>query len=357
MSGREAAGEGGKGAAAARKRWWVPLLKLVLTVGVTWLILRGAGIRLAEVGPEDWALVRPRVPYLVLSVALLFATFGIAAALWSRNLAEFGERRVGVVEGAAILLIANLGRYVPGKILALAGVAVLARRRGMSGVRATGAAVTAQMVNLLGAAVVGVWVVVWSAGLSEAWMIAGGAAIVAGLTGFLYFGGAGALIRWVLRRSGHAGELPDASGRSLLLLLPGYVAGWVVHGAAFVCLSRGLGLAPPLGFGVGTTAFAAAYFMGYVVMVAPGGIGIRESGLTLFLTPVLGMEGAVVLAVLQRVWIMAVELVGAAAGAVVLRRPGAPMSAGAGTKVAEPSALAPSQPETDVAAPAPGSTP
>ena len=162
-------------------------------------------------------MVRLDVPFLVLSVALLFVTFAIAAALWSRNLVEFGERRVGVAEGAAILLIANLGRYVPGKILALAGVAVLARRRGMSGVRATGAAVTAQMVNLLGAAAVGGWVAVWSAeslrgveGCGGAWQS------WPGWRGFCTSVGRGPCCAGSLRRSGHTGDLPDPSGRSLL---------------------------------------------------------------------------------------------------------------------------------------------
>ena len=354
MSGRESAGEGGKGGADARKRWWALLVKLVLTVGVTWLILWGAGIRLAEVGTVDWGAVRLDVPYLVLSVALLFVTFGVAAVLWSRNLVEFGERGVGVAEGAAILLIANLGRYVPGKILALAGVAVLARRRGMSGVRATGAAVTAQMVNLLGAAAVGGLVFVWSAELSEAWLVAGSAAIVAGLVGFLYFGGAGALLQWALRRSGYTGDLPDPSGRSLLRLLPGYILNWLIHGAAFVCLSRGLGM--EIGFGVGITAFPAAYFVGYVIMIAPGGIGIREGALTWLLTPILGAEASLVLSVLQRVWITAAELIGAAAGAVVLRRPIVPAPARNGTEVAEAASLTPSQPEPESPEPATGST-
>ena len=334
MSCRESAGEGGKGVSAARRRWWVPLVKLILTVGVTWLILRGAGIRLAEVGTVDWRVVRLDVPYLVLSVVLLFVTFGLAAVLWSRNLVEFGERGVGVAEGAAILLIANLGRYVPGKILALAGVAVLARRRGMSGVRATGAAVTAQMVNLLGAAAVGGLVFVWWTGADKAWAVALGLAVVAGLLAFLYFGGAGALLRWGLRRSGHTGELPDTSGRSLLRLLPGYILNWLVHGAAFVCLSRGLGL--DIGFGIGTTAFAAAYFLGYVFMIAPGGIGIRESGLMGLLTPILGFEASFVLSILQRVWITAAELLGAALGAFVLRRPTVATPPQSETEVAEP---------------------
>lgn len=319
MTGRETPARGGQPGAAGRRRWWVTPVKLVLTVGVTWLILRGAGVRLSEVGTVDWRLVRLNVPYLVLSVALVFVTFAVTAALWSRNLVEFGERRVGVVEGAAVLLIANLGRYVPGKILALAGVAVMARRRGISGVRATAAAVTAQMVNLLAAAAVGGWVAVWSAGLSEAWQVGVGVGMVAALGGFLYFGGAGALLRWVLRRSGHAGDLPDPSGLALLLLLPGYILNWLVFGAAFVCLGRGLGM--ELGFGIGITAFAAAYFAGYLMVFAPAGLGVRESSLIGLLTPILGAEASVILSALQRVWITAIELVAASAGAFVLRKP------------------------------------
>lgn len=347
MSGQGVAGEGGTGGRIARKRWWVLPVKLVLTVGVTWLILWGAGIRLAEVGKVEWGLVRLDVPYLLLSVALLFATFGIAAVLWSRNLVEFGERRVGVVEGSAILLIANLGRYVPGKVLALAGVAVLARRRGMSGVRATGAAVTAQMVNLLGAAAVGGWVVVWWVDASRTWEVALGAVVAAGLLAFLYFGGAGTLLRWILRRSGHTGELPDPSGRSLLRLLPGYVLNWMVHGAAFFCLSRGLGL--DIGFWKATTAFAAAYFLGYVIMIAPGGLGVRESGLTALLTPVLGFDASLILAALQRVWITGAELLGAAAGVVVLRRPAVASPSEAGKGIVEPATTASPHPATDAA--------
>lgn len=334
MTGRESPAGSGQPSAAGRKRWWVTPVKLILTVGVTWLILRGAGVRLSEVGTVDWRLVRPNVPYLVLSVALVFVTFAVTAALWSRNLVEFGERRVGVVEGAAVLLIANLGRYVPGKILALAGVAVMARRRGISGVRATAAAVTAQMVNLLAAAAVGGWVAVWSAGLSEAWQVGVGVGMVAALGGFLYFGGAGALVRWVLRRSGHDRNLPDPSGRALLLLLPGYIVNWLVFGAAFVCLGRGLGM--EFGFGIGITAFAAAYFAGYLAVFAPAGLGIRESSLLGLLTPVLGAEASLILAALQRVWITAAELVAASAGAFALRKPARAAPHSGDTEGAEP---------------------
>lgn len=310
---------------AAPRRWWAPLVKLLLTVVMTWLILRGAGIGLAEAWTVDWTLVQLRATPLVLSVALLAVAFVISAALWSRILVAFGESRIGMGEGAAILLIANLGRYLPGKIAQLAGVAVLARYRGLSAVRATAAAATAQIINLLGAAAVGGWVVLRSGDVAERWGLVWGFAVAAGLVAFLYLGGAGVLLRWIVRRSGQTGELPYPDGRRLLLLLPGYILNWLICGAAFVLLSRGLGL--ELGFWSGTTAFAAAYFAGYVALFAPAGIGVREGVLAAFAAASLGLEAGVVLAALQRVWITAVELAGAAVGAFVLRGPAARASA------------------------------
>ena len=96
---------------AARKRWWLPLVKLALTVAVTWLILRGAGIRLSEVWTVDWALVQLD--------AALSAPVRCAAL---RDLRDY--RRAVVPEpggnsmdaglawprGPAILLIGNLGK-------------------------------------------------------------------------------------------------------------------------------------------------------------------------------------------------------------------------------------------------------
>ena len=313
--------DGSRGSAAWR-RWWAAPVKLVLTVGVTWLILHVAGVGLEDLRTVDWTVVRPHPPLLVLSVVLIFATFAIAAALWCRILQVFGEARIGVADGAAILLIANLGRYVPGKILQLAGVAVLARRRGLSAVGATAAAVTAQILNLLGAVTVGGWVALSSADPAQGPRLALGVAALVALAAFLYFGGAGVLLRWILGRTGHTGDLPQPEGRELLLLLPGYILNWVAHGAAFVCLSRGLGLDP--GFWAGTTAFAAAYFTGYIMLFAPAGIGVRESWLVVLLTPLLGPEASLVLAALQRVWITGAELGGAAIGAFVLRGPVAP---------------------------------
>ena len=303
----------------AARRWWIALLKVVLAVGLTWLILRGAGLTLAEAWRVDWSVVRPNVPFLVLSVALLFVTFAIPAALWSRVLVAFGDRRVPVMQGTAILMLANMGRYVPGKVVQVAGMAALARRAGLSAVRATGAAIVAQILSLIAAAILGGWVAYQSGGPAGPWGLAVGIGAVLAMGSFLYFGGARALMQWILKRGGHEGDLPAAAGRRLFVWLPGYVAYWIVVGAAFASLAGGLGLPVPVGFA--TTAFAAAYFAGYISLL-PAGIGVREGSLVFLLTPLLGLGPSLVLATLQRVWITAAEIVGAAGSAVLLRRPG-----------------------------------
>ena len=305
--------------AAGPRRWWILLVKVVLAVGLTWLILRGAGLTLAEAWNVDWSVVRPNVPFLVLSVALLFATFAIPAVLWSRILVALGDKQVPVVRGTAILLLANMGRYVPGKVVQVAGLAVLARRAGLSALRATGAAMVAQILNLIAAAILGGWVAYQVGGSTRTWGLVVGIGAVLAMCAFLYFGGAAVLMQWILKRVGHEGELPAAAGRRLLLWLPGYVFYWVVVGAAFACLAAGLGLPVPVGFA--TTAFAAAYFAGYISFL-PAGIGVREGSLVLLLTPLLGPGPSLVLAALQRVWITAAELVGAAASTVLLRKLG-----------------------------------
>ncbi len=323
-------GSGGSSPGAKRRdphpgRWGVPRWvlaagKLALTALVTWLILRGAGVQLEEAWRIDWTAVRPDPPLLALSVLLCLPAFVLAAALWSRILEDFGEARMAIAAASAILVVANLGRYLPGKVAQLGGVAVLARREGVSAVRAGAAAVTAQLLNLLAAAIVGAWALARWPG-AEGWggAAAGlGAAVALGI--FLGRGGAGRGLRWLLRRRGHTEGLPRTGGRRMLALLPGYVVIWGFYGAGMLWLARGLGM--DLRFGAITVSFAASYLAGYLAIVAPAGIGVRESTLVFLLTPHLGPEASVLLAAAQRIWITAIELAAAAAGLLLLARSG-----------------------------------
>ena len=243
-------------------------------------------------------------------MVLLLTAFVLTSWFWSGLLAGFGEPRLGLASAASMVLIANLGRYVPGKVWQLAGLAVLARRAGRAGSAAGAAAVAGQGLNLAGAALVGGWAAAGllstrapvgpngALGLPSAWTLLAVAAAVAAAA-------------WAFARYGP--PVPKGlNWRRALRWFPGYAANWLVMGAAFYCLGQGTGLAVP--YWVGASAFAGAYFLGYVSWFAPAGLGVREGFLVAFLSPLLGPENSIALAALQRVWITATEVLGAAAG-------------------------------------------
>lgn len=316
LSGKARAGLGRKHA----RRWGAAAAKAALAVAVTWLILRAAGVRLAEAGSNiDWSLLRPDIPVLLLSMAALFAAFALQARLWAWLLTHFGGPPVRLVVATAIILVANMGRYIPGKIFQLAGLALLARREGASGVQAGVAAVTGQVLNLLAAALVGGWAAYAAGSIPPGIGLAAGLAVVLGVAVLVGTGWAGRVLRWMLRRSGHEQDVALPGRRVLGLCLAGYVAGWAAYGLAFFWLARGAGLDIPLATAI--TAFSGAYFVGYISLV-PGGIGVREGGLYVLLVSVLGPQGSLVLAGLQRVWITVGELLGAVGGTALLKMRG-----------------------------------
>lgn len=303
------------------RRWTRRLLVLAATLAATWLVATGiADAGWEEVRAVDLGALELDYPYLAASVVLLLTAFVLTSWFWSGLLAGFGEPRLGLASAASMVLIANLGRYVPGKVWQLAGLAVLARRAGRAGTAAGAAAVAGQGLNLAGAALLGGWAAAGllstrasvgpngAPGLPSAWTLLAVAAAVAAAA-------------WAFARYGP--PVPKGlNWRRALRWFPGYAANWLVMGAAFYCLGRGTGLAVP--YWVGASAFAGAYFLGYVSWFAPAGLGVREGFLVAFLSPLLGPENSIALAALQRVWITATEVLGAAAGALFGRLTTAP---------------------------------
>ena len=113
-------GRAGSGPGDSR-RWGIAVVKVALGIALTWLILRAAGFRLAEAGSSvDWTLLRPNIPVLLLSMGALFAAFALQARLWAWLLTHFGGPPLRLAVATAMILVANMGRYIPGKVFQLA---------------------------------------------------------------------------------------------------------------------------------------------------------------------------------------------------------------------------------------------
>lgn len=294
-------------AASGLARVGKPLLQLLATGVVTWFILRVVGFNLEELRAFDLSALVVNWGLIGLSSALLLLAYLYSAALWGLMVGEIGAYEVGFVPSLRVFFTANLGRYLPGKLWQIAGLAYLAKGEGVPAPAATGAAILGQAFSLAGATLVGGGILLgngrgpafggaWAAaGLLVLLLVATIPGILKGLLGFWFR---------LAKRDVPKGFRPDhAFGVRWMGL---YAIGWTLQGLAFWVLVRGLGFDASLLQGV--PAFPAAYVAGYLVLFAPAGVGVREGMLVVFLGPVLG-AGAAVVALLARLWTTVMELV------------------------------------------------
>ncbi len=296
----------------SRGGWGRRLVELAVTALVTVFILRRIGIDLDALGNLDPGRWEPALLPLAGSVVVLTAGYVVSAALWGRMVRELGGPALAMRVTVPLFLVANIGRYVPGKVLQIAGLTWLARGRGVPAPVAAGAAVLGQGVALLGATLLGLGAF-FSPALDPGiriWGWLGLAAVGIFLVLTTVPGAARRLEGLWFRIAGSDGEGPTLSRGFGLRWTTLYVLNWSLYAAAFWLFFLGLeGWAPFLYVG---PAFAAAYVGGYLALFAPAGLGVREGLLAAFLAPVLRPEAALAVAVAARIWATAVEVIPAA---------------------------------------------
>jgi hypothetical protein len=249
---------------------------------------------------------------LVAAALVVWAMYALLVTAWRVMLTAWGDRLDGWTAGR-IWTVSNLGKYLPGKVWAIAGMALMARQAGVSPGAATGSAVILQAVSIGSGAIVAA--LTGAAALERArpgattalWLIA--ALAVAGI----------ALLFWppVLRRILRVAA-PEAGGQAvpplpaILYGVAANVTAWVGYGVALWLLARGLLPGAGLGLRASIAVFTASYLAGFLALIAPGGLGVREGLFILMLQGTLGIGAATALALASRVLLTITEL-GAAA--------------------------------------------
>jgi glycosyltransferase 2 family protein len=257
--------------------------------------------------------LRPSWPGLILASLATFTGYAVLIAAW-RQLLSAWQSPLDILNATRIWFVSSLGKYVPGKIWSIGAMAVLAKEAGASPVAATGSAVIMQLVNLaagfavLAFAGAGELLALYPMARLTAW-----ATLVATVIG-LAFGPQllTAGVRTAERVVGRPiSKIPALSHRALLTVFAANVIAWVAYGIAF-----GLFWSAVLGRGGGVSlaalaVFTASYLIGFLVLPAPGGLGVREAALVALLlslklaTP----ADAALLAATSRIWLTVLEIV------------------------------------------------
>ncbi len=258
------------------KKGWLKAAKFAAMLLVLALIARSLA--------RNWAAFQSvqvtldvKIGWLAASVGVIFLTYAIQIESWRRMLHGW-DQRLSYPNAARAWTLANLGRYIPGKVWSVAGLVVLAER---AGVRRSAAAVSAFAMQ---------GVLAWRR-----------------------------TAQWLGTLADSTTPLPPMPLSAIILSSSLMLLSWATFGVSFWMLIRGListaGVPLPAAMGM----FALGYVMGLVALVAPGGLGVRDLALVGFLTPLVGSGGALAVSLASRVQLTLTEA--GAAGAGLLLKP------------------------------------
>jgi hypothetical protein len=293
-------------------------LAAVLFVG---LLLRRQWSALASLRHGAGPTFHLSVGWLLASLAVATANLGWMGGAWVR-LYRAGGGQLEYRRGVAVWMATNLGRYIPGKVWQLSGLALHLRRTGGSGALALSSSLGYQVVTLL-------------TGAAVALLTLGGDLAAAHTGSPLVWAGAVLALALLLhpavlrRATGVAARLTREDttgvaaprGRDLGSAAAALVLSWLAYGLGFWCLLRGLWSASPVGIPAATGVFAASYVAGYLVLLAPGGLVVREGAMTALLVALspLAAASAAAVAIAARVWTVASELLAVGAAGALAR--------------------------------------
>lgn len=291
----------------------IAALVLVLVLAVAFFASRWD-----EVRP---VLARLSAATLIGSLLAGCAAIGCAVPAWRALLAQVDpDHELPWRAAARVFLLGQLGKFVPGAVWVVVAQTELGRRYDVPR-RATATAGLLSMGVSLATAlgVAAVFVPLASADLRRDywWLALLGVAALAGLAPPVLTPVVRLGLR-LLRREPLARPLSWAGmGRSAAWS----VLGWLFYGLHTWLLLRGLGAGGDgslLARGVG--GFAFAFAVGFVVVIAPAGGGVREAVLIAVFGSVLAGGGPAALALVSRVLLTVADLLGGGAAALLSRR-------------------------------------
>ncbi len=285
-----------------------------------------AGLTLAR----QWTEVQSGIAAVGWGRAALAVLAGCAAIACSgeqqRVLLASAGTRIPARSWVRVFYVAQLGKYLPGSAWAYVAQMELSRVHGARRASSVLTMVLGAALTVLSAFVVSLPAVVDGSFTTVPLWLQWSAVIGSGLA-------LGAVVLWpriavdaveALASRVRRWAMPRLSvdGRPVRLAVLWSFAAWVGYGVQMWVLVEPLGAPGASGAALALGSFALAWVCGFLFVIAPAGIGVREAVLVAVLGPVIGAGAALAAALLSRFLIIAAEIVLAGlAGLVRAPRP------------------------------------
>ncbi len=275
------------------------LLRGALGLAVLWFGIRQ--LRIALHDPDLQGITwRLHPGWIAAALLLTWLMYALLISGWRLLLLSAGQD-LSWREAARIWTVSSLGALLPGRVWAIAGMAMMAQRVGVHPAVATGSAIAMQLLSIASGAAIGL--ALTGPVLGE--HLPGGTTILPLLAVAALFGTFLLRVQPLLDRLSHLLRLQvpiRALSASALSAGLGFNAlAWLGYGAALWALAQGTMPTAPLTLPLATGAYALAYLAGYLLLLAPAGLGVREATLAILLAPQIGALPAAALGVASRI--------------------------------------------------------
>lgn len=274
---------------------------VVRKLGEQWRAVRGQPL---DIHP-NWFLIAA-------SAGVVLAMYAVQIDVWRRILNSW-KASMAFWPAARIMSISRLGVYVPGRVWQIGAMAAMAQRAKVNPAAAAGSAILNTIVNIamgfLVAAVAG-----WqSFGAITQGRAGLGVALLVFVLGSILLLPTAVLFILDAARKVTGRDVPEVTvpHRAVYVAIVGNIIAWLLYGASFQLFVFGMTGHASGQYADYVTVWAWSYVVGYLALVVPGGLGVRE-GVLAFTLGVLHLATpatAAVIAVSSRLWLSVLEVV------------------------------------------------
>jgi len=306
---------------ASAGRWPAAVSRLVGSRPVRWAFVLGAVALAAYAVAEDWTKIAAalgHLGFLSVTAALISVVIaqGFTAMMWRQLLASLGSP-LPVGAAARILFIGQLGKYLPGSIWPVLAQMELGKAHKVPRSRSASASVLVMLLTLIVGLLIALVTLPFAAGpMPYRWALL----VTPVLLVMLYPRVLNGIIARLLKLARQAPLEAPLTGRALSRALAWAVGVWICYGLQIWILATRLGAPGGKTALIALGGFAFAWSIGFVIVFAPAGAGVRDVLLFLVLRPVLSAADAAAVVLVSRVLLTAGDLLTAAAATRIGRR-------------------------------------
>ncbi len=275
---------------------------------VLYFIVRNISGNIDKIKDADFRSYDPK--FMFLAVITLFISLLYPVFIWKFILSSLGEN-IFTLPALRIWFISNLGRYIPGKVLQMAGLIYFAAKEGVARSKAVQSVLYSQIVsNGLGIIMGFSLLFIRSSRATFPNVYHSAIILIVMFMIILWF--PSFFLRssnFVLLKMKKQQIVKGLSNKDYVIFIFLHIINWIIMSTAFLLMAKSytnisLSENPEVIF-----ILPISWTLGLLAFFAPGGIGVREGSMTYLLSGIIPVQYALILPWLHRVIVTCSEII------------------------------------------------